>query len=608
MRYKRQRSISYITGSLIILVAITAAYMPGVSGQFIMDDHPLVKENSYIKEVRPFCSYFLQEDGVTGGARAGGYHTGYYRPLVNITYFLDYKIWGMNAPGFRATNLALHLVTCLLLFHVLSGYCRGLIVPLAAALLFGLHPVNTEAVSWVSSRNNILVSMFSLASFYFFCLQGEKKGLVYPLLSLLFFGLALLSKEFAAMLICIFFLYKRFRVDRIEGWRMEFRQYLPYVGVLLCYFWMRWLAIGSMLSPAGPGNMLQRILHAPYLIVYNLRLVFFPWDLHLFKIGYPDALLSPETVLGWAGLVLTGALLWRYRKERIVLFSVLAFITGLFPVLNIIQTSADSLISSRWLYFPMMFLALSLCWFLDRMFKLSRTLAVAATAVLIIFLGTYTFLLNRDHWHDEWSLFHREVVKYGSLAYTGGLAELYHQKNDYAAANRYYIIAIRAFPYDPINRIDYAALLLDLKESEKALFHLKKAEKMKMTSKVRADLCNNKGMAYFNLGRLDKAIPLIQKAVWLAPHTVEFWENMGAAYGHAGDYERSISVLKKGRDIAGDSVGLSRNLAISHMRLGDYGEAISVLEKISGREMAQQGNIAGLLKRARQKEALSNAK
>ena len=608
MRYNRQRSISYIAGSLIILVAITVAYMPGVSGQFIMDDHPLVKENPYIKEMRPLYSYFLQEDGVTGDDRKGGYHTGYYRPLVNITYLLDYKIWGMNAPGFRATNLALHLVTCLLLFYVLSGYYRGLIVPLAATLLFGLHPVNTEAVSWISSRNNILVSMFSMASFYLFVLQGEKKGLVYPLLSLLFFGLALLSKEFGAMLICIFFLYNRFRVDRIEGWQREVRQYVPYVGVLLCYFWMRWVAIGSLLSPAGPGNMIQRILLAPYLIVYNLSLVFVPWDLHLFSIDYPDALLSPEAVLGWAGLVLTGTLFWRYRKERIVLFSVLAFMTGLFPVLNIIQTSADSLVSSRWLYFPMMFLALSLCRFLDRMLKLRWPLVVAATAALIIYLGTYTFFLNRDYWHDEWPLFHREVIQYGNLAYSGGLAEQYRKKNDYASANSYYIMAIRAFPGDPINRISYAALLLDLKEPEKALFHLKKAEKMKMTSKVRADLCNNKGMAYLNLGRLDKAIPLMQKAVRLAPHTVEFWENMGAAYGHAGDYEKSISVLKKGRDIAGDSVGLNKNLAISHMRQGDYGEAISVLEKISGSEMGQQGHIAELLKRARQKEALSNGK
>ena len=103
-----------------LYILITASYLPTFSGQFILDDHPLVNNNPYIKKLQPFFSYFSQEDGVSAHNEIGDYHSGYYRPLVNLTYFLDYTLWGMRAPGFRTTNLILHLLTCVLLFGILS--------------------------------------------------------------------------------------------------------------------------------------------------------------------------------------------------------------------------------------------------------------------------------------------------------------------------------------------------------------------------------------------------------------------------------------------------------------------------------------------------------
>ncbi len=600
MGYKGKRVIKSTAIYIIIIVSMTLVYLPGIpNSQFVLDDLPLVKDNQYIRELHPFYSYFLQEDGITSEDVAGEYHTGYYRPFINITYFVDFKIWGMEAAGFRITNLILHLVTCLLLFNMLSGYYERRMIPLLVTLLFGLHPVNTEAVSWISARNNILVSIFSLASFHFFVRQEKKNSGINLILSIFFFGMALLSKEFGVVLLFVFFLYKRLLANSEQPWSNEIKQYLPYLVVLLSYFWVRWIAIGSILSPADEGNILQRILLAPYLILYNLRLIFIPFNIHLFSIRYPEEIFGREAMIGWVGLVLIGFLLWRYRKDRMILFSFMAFIAGIFPVLNIIQTSAGSLVSARWLYFPLMFLMMSISRGLEKLFKLRRLLVACAMVILTIYLGVYSLLLNRCQWHDEWSLFHREVIQYGNLAYAGGFAEQYHRKDDYLLANKYYVMAIHAFPEDSKNRIGYAALMLDLRRPHKALFHLKKAEGMGMTSRTRSDLFNNKGLAYLQLGRVQKAIFLMERAVGLAPHKVEFWENLGAAYGYAGDYDKSVSVLKKGRDICGDSVNLNRNLAISYMRLGSYNEAISILERLLKQETGEKRmKIEKLLKRA----------
>ena len=105
---------NYTIHFIILLSLITLAYLPTFSGEFILDDHPLVNDNPYIKESRSLWSYFSQEDGVSPHDKGNDYHTGYYRPLINITYIINYKLWGMRAGGFRAVNLVLHLMITLI--------------------------------------------------------------------------------------------------------------------------------------------------------------------------------------------------------------------------------------------------------------------------------------------------------------------------------------------------------------------------------------------------------------------------------------------------------------------------------------------------------------
>ena len=581
--------------SLIVLLSlVTISYLPTFTGEFILDDHPLVNRNPFIKESQSLWSYLTQEDGILTDEKRGDFHTGYYRPLVNISYFLDYKLWGMDAGRFRATNLLLHLATCVLLFLLLAKHYQAP-VPLITALFFGLHPVNTEVVSWVAARNNILVTFFSIASFYFYAFKRRGKFELYTAISLLFYALALFSKEYAVMLLPIFMVYGVFVEERPLTHRGTWITYLPYVFIFFLYALLRWHVTESVLSPAGAEHdLLKRIYFAPYLIVYYIRLILVPSGLHSFIVSYPETLLCWEAAIGFAGLAFMGILVWRFRREKMLGFPVAAFLVGLFPVLNIIPTSAVSIVSMRWLYFPFAFLVLFFAYGLDQLFARRRTVGMLVVFTFLAYLGTQSYFLNARQWRNEWSLLHREVTEFNNLFYTGGLAEMYHSKGNYKEAERYYRKAALHYPEDAGNQVNYAALLVDLQRPREALMHLGKAKALKMTPTERGKFYNNEGMAYFQLGRLDEAIRSLEEAVRICPSESRFWANLGGAYGNKGWYRESIDVLEKGLEIMADSFELRKNLAVTHMKMEAYDKALAVLEKFSVTDGEKNKELASL--------------
>lgn len=391
---------------LAICFATIAAYSPSLRGEFILDDIPFVKDNPSVHGFQPAASYFLQEDGIIGD-EVGRSHSGYYRPLTSLSYSMDYVLWGLKGAGFRTTNLLLHIITCVLLYLCLVKILKEPTGPLVAVLLFGLHPANTESVAWVSSRNNILVSLFSLASFYFYIRRTEESKTWQGALSLFFFALALLCKEFAAMLLPVFLVYDRVVARGRKSFREGVWGYLAFLCILLGYFALRKGVISALvLLRYSIGDFQKALWFSPYVILENFKIILIPAGLHNFMIHYPKAFLGKEAFLGFAALALIICLLWKWRNHRAVLFSSLSFFLSLFPVLNIVPTSAFSLVSMRWLYFPMCFLSFSAAFWLSRRMMGRRVFVGYATiAAVAVFLGAYTYTLNQNLWKNESSFF-----------------------------------------------------------------------------------------------------------------------------------------------------------------------------------------------------------
>jgi tetratricopeptide (TPR) repeat protein len=584
-RIKRLRCWPYV----IIGLFVALSYAPTFTGGFILDDNALIRNNPYVKELHSLASYLEQEDGIVENESRGDEHTGYYRPLVNLTYWIDYKLWGMKPEGFRTTNLFLHILTCFLLFRFVLLLVNNRHAAFWATILFAFHPVHTESVSWVCNRNNVLVTLFSLISFscYIKGRTGQERLMLAA--SWLFFLLAIFSKEFGLLVLPCIFLYHRFLAKERPSTLGETVSYLPFLLIVLGYFLLRNMVTGSWLSPSDEAGLWERIYFAPYLIAWNIKLIFLPYDLHNFIVRYPASHLNWQAVAGLFCITFLGLLTLTAWKHRLARFSILSFLASLFPVLNIAHISAVSLISMRWLYFPMIFISLALAEAINKCLKMKFAFTVSILCPTVLYLGVYSYILNGCLWHNEDAFLRQEVVHFNNFFHSGGLAENLFNKKDYVSAERYFRMAIDKHPQETKNYINYSALLTETGRPKAAISLLERAKSLHMTRKERGEWHNNMGTAYFDLKKYEEALTYFEQAVESWHGASQFWSNLGAGYGATGDYTNSISALEKALRMAPDSLQTRKNLGVTYYRAGNYAQAILVLKKIPAQQREAMG-------------------
>jgi tetratricopeptide (TPR) repeat protein len=581
----------------VITLSAMLAFAPNLSSEFLLDDQVLIVNNPFIRQIESVSTYLAQEDGIVDRDDYGeNYHTRYYRPLINFTYHLDYRLWGLNPTGFHLTNWLLHLATALLLFRLLVRVSGNVWASLLTVLLFTVHPVQTESVSWIASRNNILATFFSLACFDSYISARGRRTVILQALALLFFLLAMFSKEFGVMLLPILFTYDRIFLKKSLLPDRTWFVYLPFILALCFYLAARSMVTGPLLGTHEGVAFTQRLLFSPYLAMYNLRLIFIPLDLHNFLVSYPDKQTWLYMSGGGIGLALLSALLWYHRNNRLLLFGVFSFLIGLFPVLNIISMSAVTLVAMRWLYFPMAFLAFAAAGTIGHRPGRIKTIVLL---LLTMSLGSYSFYLNREHWQGEKRFFTREAVQFNNMLYAGAYAKILSKSGIDDLSYLYFQKGIEAFPTLVGNYINYSATLIDRNLPEKALAVVDTGLQFESSKTKRGLLYNNKGMALSMLGRIDAAIAAFEKSLRYSPRNVNFVSNLGSAYGMKSDYGRAVKVFLGGLQAAPDSIGIRKNLAYTYFQMAEYQKTIQILEAIPAVTRAQRPAIAGLLGQAR---------
>ena len=586
-----------LSGFFVIGLSVMIFYTPILTGEFLLDDRVLIENNPFVRQGHSLSTYLSQEDGVLDRDNwDDGFHTGYYRPLINLTYFIDYQLWGMDPVGFHVSNLVFHILACCTLYIMLARLCANPLAALGLSLFFALHPVNTESVSWVASRNNILATFFSLVAFLCHTDPRQKGRVIRRILAVVFFSLAIFSKEFGVMLLPILFLYQRFWPPPKKLAGNEIIEYLPFLAMLAVYLWFRSSATGSVASLGSGFSFGWRMAMAPYLIAYHLSLIFFPLGLHNFWVAYPGTLWGRELAYGLGIAVFVAFLLWRFRNHRLFVFGVLSFLVGIFPVLNIIPTASATLVSMRWVYFPFAFLCTAFCPKLNQAFEKKITIVMICA---IVASGVYTYRLNRDHWHDERAFFKNEVLVHHNYLYAGALAEMYWKAGDRHDAEIYFQKGMAAVPHMIETRINYAAMLIETGQPQDALEIINAALGRTMSRDKRGGLYSNQGMALAFLNRLDEAASALEKAVEYAPDEADILSNLGTVYGMRGEYEKAAAVLKRGLSINPHSVGLKKNMAVTLLRTGNYEAAAKILQSLPASLQKSDPSIKGLLLEAR---------
>ncbi len=387
---------SWIAVGLIVILGIIV-YANSFSNPFIWDDENLIVTNPYIKNIRLIKNLFTKD------LAFGTQFSNFYRPLQSLSFELDYYLWGLNPFGFHLTNLLLHIACALLVYFLFALIFPHLLsIPLITALLFLVHPIQTEAVTYISGRADPLVSLFILLSIFFYvkhsvvaqftCARkgiGQKAGFgsingattsnlskrVYLSASVLSFILALLSKETALILLLLILLYDvSFSKDRLR-FRDKFKfRYSLFLLVALIYILLRMTVLNFLNRPLFLSNtgLYFRMLTSAKTFSLYLGLLISPLHLHMERsVPFVSSILDKGVLPSLILLIFLGILIVRsYRFSKVCFFAGVWFFLNLVPVSNIVPLNAN--MAEHWLYLPSIGFFLLIAFGLERLARKAK--------------------------------------------------------------------------------------------------------------------------------------------------------------------------------------------------------------------------------------------
>jgi len=186
----------------LIIILGFVVYGNSFHNDFFWDDKALIEDNRYVKDWSSISQTFTQDIGAGGDKKWN-----FYRPLQMVTYMGDYSLWKLNAKGYHLTNIVLHIFVALCIYWLMNVIFNNNFLSSLTGMLFIVHPVHTEAVTYIAGRADSLALLFMLLCFIFYIKSPPSKRIGQYLLMVLSYTLALLSKESSLILPALLLLY-----------------------------------------------------------------------------------------------------------------------------------------------------------------------------------------------------------------------------------------------------------------------------------------------------------------------------------------------------------------------------------------------------------------
>ncbi|MGQ9591998.1 MAG: tetratricopeptide repeat protein [Planctomycetota bacterium] len=408
-------------------VALAAAlpYLSTLDAPFVFDDVKLVKENRFLRPGETSLRDVLGFFDVTSRKWSDEEVRPNYRPVRFLSYYLDAQLtrwwFGDHAPGdppvffFHLTNVLLHCANAALVFLAVSRILADLRSPSVgvafwAALVFAFHPLQTEAVTYVSGRRDVLSASFYLLAANAYLRSDRVRGPVLAVALAALFALGYLSKEVVATLPVVLSIAE---FARGTPWTRKRAAALGLLAAEAVAFAALTLATPGLVRPAAERDLLSAVLTAPRYALRYLRLALFPYpqsvDYSYDAIPISTGILEPPATLaaaaGLLGLLALGGALCIRRRGRpegaLCGAGILWFFAALAPVLQIIPSA--EVFAERFAYLPLAGFAFALAYGLLRAWRIEPVAAHLAGAFLCLLALGLAVRRNRD-WEDPLAL------------------------------------------------------------------------------------------------------------------------------------------------------------------------------------------------------------
>lgn len=530
--------------ALIIVIAGIIVYSNTLGCGFYFDDGFNIVENFYIKKF--FHPSLIWQ----------------YNPSRFVTYYtlsFNYMLGGLNAAGYHVVNIIIHITTALLIYVLAKKTIRLAYkeatdrftetASLFAGLLFAVHPVQTQAVTYIIQRAASLATMFYLASLITYVNyrtdSEPNKQKVYYGFSLLFCLLAMFSKEIAFTLPFTIAIYEFYFLRRQGKYKL---------GSLVPYFlFLAIIPLTILISSPGAvkeaSQASSKISPISYLftqfsvIVTYIRLLIAPVNQNLdYDFPVTTTLFDPYTLLCFVLLIalfIAGILL--YKKARMLSFGIIWFFVTL-SVESSILPIKDVIFEHR-LYLPMAGVTLAFAYYAAKLLyhKNKYVYYFAASAVVIILAAA---AYNRNTvWQSELSLW-TDVVKKSPAKARG-------------YANR-------------------GVAYLNLKRYDEAISDFNKTLTL---SKDFKNAYFNRGSAYYYKGNYQNALADFGKTIRLDSSFVKAYNNMGAIYLKLNDFPTAVSYFDTAIKIDTNFAPAYSNRGVAAKAMNDFNKALFYYKK-----------------------------
>ncbi len=309
----------------IIAGMVLIAYSNTFTASFHFDDNPSIVENASIKR--------MTSDNI------GSILTG-IRPVVYLSLMFNYQVGGLNVVGYHIFNIAVHIANSMFVYLLmlwtlnlpaLEVKYRGKAKSMAlfGALLFAVHPIQTEAVTYIITRTELLATFFYLATFLLFIKGARTRKSSYYIGAFFTAALSMGSKEWAVTLPALLMLYDYLFLSE-RKLSVVVSRWMVYVAIALtCWIAVRNVPLFSTSTPTGGAGIGFNVsttsgittntywLTSLNVIWTYIRLLFLPIKQNL-DYDYPIAktLFEMPTILSFIGhMVVIGAAFWIYKKK-----------------------------------------------------------------------------------------------------------------------------------------------------------------------------------------------------------------------------------------------------------------------------------------------------
>ena len=551
---------------LVIAGAALAAYHNSLSGPFLFDDVASIRDNPTIRHLWPLTGPLSPPLG--NAATVTG------RPVLNLSLAVNYAFGGLNVRGYHAANLAIHILAALTLFGVVrrtiarwsasapmrlatpsagkrigADALHPVFIAFVVALIWAVHPLQTEAVTYVVQRAESLMGLFYLLTFYGFIRYSEAAGgRIWAWFSVVCCLLGMATKEVAVSAPVLVLLYDRTFVSGTfrEAWQRRWSFYFALAGTWLVLVAEMAITGGNRGGSVGFGSgttwWAYALTQFPAITTY-LRLSIWPHPLVFdygtaWVRGFGEIL--PEALVV---LVLGGGTVWALGRPRWAAIGFLgAWFFAILAPTSLVPGTTQMVVEHR-MYLP---------------------LAALITLGVLAGEGIRASLFPRLGWRGG-------IVVYAAVA-AAGAALTIHRNENYRSALALWGDTAAKRPENVRALSNLGIFLQNDGRPQQAISADEAALRLKPDFALAE---NNLGNALVDAGRVDDAIPHYQRALQLKPDFALAEDNLGVALVRAGRIPEALPHYQAALRLAPD-------YAEGHFHLGNaYGRLHRLTEAVA---------------------------